>query len=71
MTKNESTIDRIIRLVLAIVAAVVAIVVGAGSVGGIVLWVVTAILVFTAATGSCLLYRLFGISTCPIAPPEH
>ncbi len=71
MKKNEGTIDRVVRLVLAIVAAVVAIAVGPGSVVGIVLWVVTAILVLTAATGFCLLYPLFGISTCKTTPHQH
>ena len=71
MKKNEGTIDRVVRLVLAIVAAVVAIAVGPGSVVGIVLWVVTAILVLTAATGFCLLYPLFVISTCKTTPHQH
>ena len=71
MKKNESTIDRVIRLVLAVVAAIVAIAVGSGSVGGIILWVVAAILAVTAATGFCLLYLPFGISTCKTTPHTH
>lgn len=64
--RNESTADRVIRLVVAVVAAVVAFMVGAGSVAGIVLLVVGAVMVVTAAVGFCPLYRVFGISTCKV-----
>jgi hypothetical protein len=66
MRTNESTLDRGIRVAVAVVAAVLAFVVGAGSVGGIVLFVVAAIMLVTAAAGFCPLYRLFGISTCKV-----
>jgi hypothetical protein len=66
MRTNESTLDRGIRVAVAVVAAVLAFVVGAGSVGGIVLFVVAAIMLVTAAVGFCPLYRLFGISTCTV-----
>lgn len=46
-------------------AAVLAFVVGAGSVGGILLLVVAAVLLVTALVGFCSLYRLFGMSTNP------
>jgi type IV secretory pathway TrbD component len=63
MNANESTLDRVARLLIAIVAAVVAMSVGSGSVLGIVLWVVAVIMLVTAAVGFCPLYRLFGLST--------
>jgi len=63
MRTNLSGLDRVVRLVVAVVAAVLAFVVGAGSAGGIVLFVVAAIMLWTAAVGFCPLYRLFGIST--------
>jgi hypothetical protein len=63
MGKNESALDRGVRVVIAVVAAVVAFAVGAGSVLGIVLLVVAAIMLATAAVGFCPLYKLFGIST--------
>ncbi|WP_088319423.1 DUF2892 domain-containing protein [Kineosporia sp. R_H_3] len=66
MVRNESTADRIIRLVVAVVAAVVAFTVGAGSALGIVLLVVGAVMLVTAAVGFCPLYRVFGLSTCPM-----
>jgi uncharacterized membrane protein YgaE (UPF0421/DUF939 family) len=63
MTTNESSIDRIIRVVLAVVAFGAAFAVGLGSIGGIVLAVVGVVLLVTAAVGFCPLYRVFGMST--------
>ena len=66
MTTNESSIDRIIRLVIGIAALVGAFAVGFGSVGGIILAVVGVVMLVTAAVGFCPLYRVFGISTCKV-----
>lgn len=66
MVRNESTWDRVLRLAVAVVAVAVALVVGAGSAGGIVLLVVGAVLLVTAAVGFCPLYRVLGLSTCPV-----
>jgi hypothetical protein len=63
MIKNESNADRVIRVVIAIAAFAGAFAVGASSVLGIVLFVVAAIMLVTAAVGFCPLYRLFGLST--------
>jgi shikimate kinase len=63
MTANVGTTDRVIRVVLAVVAAIAAFAVGAGSAFGIVLLVVAAVLLVTAAVGFCPLYRLVGLST--------
>jgi uncharacterized membrane protein len=62
MKRNESNADRILRAVLG-----VALVGGGLLIGGwaaLVLYVIAAVLLFTAATGFCPLYRLFGIDTC-------
>jgi uncharacterized membrane protein len=62
MKRNESNADRILRAVLG-----VALVGGGLLIGGwvaLVLYVVAAVLLFTAATGFCPLYRLLGIDTC-------
>jgi hypothetical protein len=67
MTTNESTADRLIRLVIAVVAVAGAVVTGIGTVLGIALLVVAAIMVVTAAVGFCPLYRIFGISTCKVS----
>ena len=66
MNANVGSADKIVRLVIAVVAAVLAFVVGAGSVGGIVLLVVAVVMLGTAAVGFCPLYRLFGMSTCKV-----
>ena len=63
MGKNESNVDRLIRIILAVVAFAAAALIGFGSVAGIILVVVTLILLATAAIGFCPLYRLLGIST--------
>lgn len=63
MMKNESTIDRLIRVVVAVVALVVALFVGTGTVLGIILLVVAAIMLVTALAGFCPLYRIFGLRT--------
>lgn len=63
MRTNESSVDRVIRAALAAVAVVVALLVGAGSVLGIILFVIAAILLITAAVGFCPLYRILGLRT--------
>ena len=64
MTTNVGTVDRVIRLVVAVLA-----VIGALSIGGglrIVLWIVAALMAVTAAVGFCPPYRLLGINTCGV-----
>jgi Inner membrane protein YgaP-like, transmembrane domain len=59
MSRNISTLDRGLRsFVVAPAAIVVAFVVGAGSVGGIVLFVLAAVMLATSSVGFCPLYRL-------------
>lgn len=66
MRTNESTADRLVRVVLAVAAVAVALALGATSVAGILLFVVAGILAVTAAIGFCPLYRVFGFSTCRV-----
>jgi hypothetical protein len=66
MKRNEGTIDRILRVVVAAAAVAGAAAVGFATVWGIVLLAVGAIMLVTAATGFCPLYRMFGLSTCPV-----
>ncbi|MCA1781335.1 MAG: DUF2892 domain-containing protein [Intrasporangiaceae bacterium] len=63
MTHNVGTADRGIRAVLGVAAVVVAFSIGFASAFGIVLIVVSAVLLVTAAVGFCPLYRVLGIST--------
>ena len=59
MKVNESPVDRIIRAVVGVVLLGLGVFVVHGWVG-IVLAVLGVVALFTAATGFCLLYRLFG-----------
>ena len=66
MTTNESSTDRIIRVVIAVVAFVAAFAVGIGSVGGIILAVVGQSCSSPPPSAFCPLYRVFGMSTCKV-----
>lgn len=66
MQQNESTVDRIIRLIIGVVLLIVAFLVldaAAGSGGGIALAAIGAVSLITAATGFCVGYKLFNFST--------
>ena len=66
MRRNEGTVDRIVRLILGAVSLILAFLIldaGGGAAGGIVLAVIGALILLTAATGHCLLYGLFHFST--------
>ena len=66
MVRNESNTDRILR---AIVGGALLIAWIAGWLSGalaVVLGIVGLVLVATAIVGFCPLYRVFGISTCPV-----
>ena len=66
MTRNMGFWDRGLRtFVVAPVAIAVALVVGAGTVGGVLLFVVAGIMLASSATGFCPTYVLIGISTDP------
>ncbi|MCB0872568.1 MAG: DUF2892 domain-containing protein [Actinobacteria bacterium] len=64
MTTNVGTVDRVIRLVVAVLAVIGALSIGGGL--GIVLWIVAALMAVTAAVGFCPPYRLLGINTCGV-----
>ena len=63
MTRNEGTIDRLARGVVAIIALILAFVVGIGSVAGVILTLVAVVMAVTAAVGFCPLYRMLGLSS--------
>ena len=66
MPPKQPSTDRSTRLVSGTAAVFGAFAVGFGSVGGITLAVVGAVMLVTAAVGFCPLYRVFGISTCKV-----
>ena len=66
MTRNMGAFDRGLRaFVVAPAAIAAASIAGTGTVIGIVLFVVAAVMLATAGTGFCPNYTLLGISTDP------
>lgn len=66
MPRNMGVLDRGLRtFVVAPVAIVVALILGAGTVGGVILFVVAGIMLASSATAFCPTYILIGISTYP------
>ena len=63
MQKNIGGTDRIVRIVLAVLLTVGAWMTGFGSIGGIILLVLAAVMLVTSAVGFCPLYAPFGFST--------
>ena len=72
MTRNMSTIDRRIRgFVVMPLLVIAALLVGAGTIFGIVLLVLAAVMLATSAVGFCPLYILFHINTRGAKPLPH
>jgi Inner membrane protein YgaP-like, transmembrane domain len=71
MHTNLSSLDRGIRAGVALAALIVTIVIGAGSTGGIVLLMLTALMGVTAAVGFCPLYALFHFDSHGRRPLPH
>ncbi|HZD88231.1 MAG TPA: DUF2892 domain-containing protein [Gaiellaceae bacterium] len=63
MSQNMGTLDRGVRLAVAAAAIAAGVTVGAGSVGGIVLFVVAGLMVATSAISFCPLYALLRFDT--------
>jgi hypothetical protein len=72
MSRNMSNLDRALRsFVVAPAAIVLALVVGAGSIGGIVLFALAALMLATGAVGFCPLYALLHLDTRGRRPLPH
>ncbi len=65
MKTNESTADRIIRIVVGAILAVLAITGVATGALAIVAWVLAALLLVTGVVGFCPAYALLHLSTKP------
>lgn len=66
MTRNMGTLDRSLRaFVVAPVAILAALILGAGTLGGVILFVFAGLMLVTAVTAFCPTYTVFGISTSP------
>lgn len=69
VSRNESDLDRLLRLIVGVSLIFLALMNNTlDSTIRIVFLVLAGALVFTALSGFCGLYRLLGISTCPIKP---
>jgi ABC-type uncharacterized transport system permease subunit len=66
MKKNVGSIDKIVRLVIAVIAVYVAYKGMVASPWDYVLYAVAAIMVITSLMGSCPLFSIFGINTCKV-----
>jgi hypothetical protein len=72
MSRNMNNSDRALRtFLIALAAIIVAIVVGAGSIAGILLLALAAIMLATSAIGFCPLYKLLHINTRGHTPLPH
>lgn len=76
MNVNLGSADRKLRaFVVAPVLVVVGVLVGPAGWLAIVLYALAAVMLATAAAGSCPLYSLFGLRTCPLqkatTPPSE
>jgi hypothetical protein len=66
MTRNMGSWDRGLRTFpFAPIAIAVGLILGAGSVGGVILFAVAGIMLVSSATAFCPIYTVVGISTCP------
>ncbi len=63
MTKNMGTLDRVLRLILAIVVAVLYFTGLISGTAAIILGILAAVFLLTSVVGFCPLYTLFGFST--------
>jgi predicted Na+-dependent transporter len=67
MTKNVGSIDKVVRIIVALVAAYFAYTKEFETAWlGYVLWAVAIIMLLTALTSRCPLFSIFGISTCKV-----
>ncbi|MGJ8682997.1 MAG: YgaP family membrane protein [Nonlabens sp.] len=66
MKKNIGTIDRIIRVLLAVVVSVLFFTNVISGTVGIVLLAVGGVLLATSFINFCPLYSILGINTCPL-----
>ena len=66
MTKNVGSIDKIIRLIIAVVAIYAAYTGMVSSPWDYVLYAVAVIMVATSLMGSCPIFSIFGINSCKV-----
>ena len=65
MKTNMGTLDKVIRVIVALVAAALVYYNVVEGVYSYILLVITAIFLLTSLVGFCPLYGIFGLNTCP------
>ena len=70
MKKNIGTTDKIIRVIAAILLAVLYLTGTVQGILGIIFLIIAIVLVITSLTGFCGLYKILGMSTCPVKTEE-
>ncbi|MBN2511276.1 MAG: DUF2892 domain-containing protein [Spirochaetales bacterium] len=66
MKKNMGTVDKLIRITVAILLAVLVFTGVVGGIAAFVLGIIATVFVLTSAISFCPLYVPFGISTCGV-----
>jgi len=66
MKKNVGSVDKIVRIIIAVIAVYVAYKGMVASPWDYVLYAVAAIMALTSLMGSCPLFSIFGINTCKV-----
>ena len=66
MKKNMSSMDRLVRIVLAIIFVALYYTGVLPGTAGLVLSILGGVFVLTSLISFCPLYALFGLSTCPV-----
>ena len=68
MKKNMSSLDRVVRILLAAIFAVLYFTGTVTGTIGLVLLVLGGVFLFTSVISFCPLYAIFGLSTCKVEP---
>ena len=66
MKKNMGTIDKVVRVTIAAIIAILYFTNVIMGTLGIVLLILAGVLVLTSLISFCPIYRIFGLSTCPV-----
>lgn len=66
MKTNVGMADKIIRIIIGIALIIISFVVAMSTTLKIILLIVGIIMLATAVTGFCLLYKIFGVNTCKV-----
>jgi hypothetical protein len=65
MKTNMGTVDRVLRVIAGVIFAALYLGGFVTGIAGIILLVISFVFVLTSLVGTCPLYTLFGVSTCP------